>query len=104
MRRRGASPGRAAARNELAQADARNGCKASFAEIRPDPSRSRATTNPKMNPPTWAKNAVPPPFALAEKRPKLASNSWNRNQPPRKSQAGILIGQTKTRVRIREFG
>jgi hypothetical protein len=53
-------------------------------------------TNPKMNPPTWAKNAVPPPFALAEKRPKLASNSWNRNQAPRKSHARILIGQTKT--------
>jgi hypothetical protein len=29
-----------------------------------------------MNPPTWAKNAVPPPFACAENKPKLAEISW----------------------------
>jgi hypothetical protein len=27
--------------------------------------RSRAASRPKMNPPTWAKNATPPPFAEA---------------------------------------
>src|SRR4029453_14478391 len=39
---------------------------------RPALSSTDATTNPKTNPPTCAKNAMPPPFALAPKRPKFA--------------------------------
>jgi hypothetical protein len=42
-----------------------------------------------MNPPTWAKNATPPPFAEALNSPKLASMSWYKNHSPRKIQAGI---------------
>ena len=42
-----------------------------------------------MNPPTWAKNATAPPFALALNSPKFASMSWYKNQSPRKIQAGI---------------
>src|SRR5262249_32191593 len=39
--------------------------------------RSRVVTaTPKMNPPTWAKNATPPPFAPEEKIPKFASINW----------------------------
>jgi hypothetical protein len=37
-----------------------------------------------MNPPTWAKNATPLPFAEALNSPKLASMSWYKNQSPRK--------------------
>jgi len=42
------------------------------------PARPRplATMTPNRKPPTWAKNATPPPLALAETRPKLASTSW----------------------------
>jgi len=29
-----------------------------------------------MNPPTWAKNATPPPFAEDWNSPKFASTSW----------------------------
>ena len=50
-----------------------------------------------MNPPTWAKNATPPPFAEALNSPKLASMSWYKNHSPRKIQAGIRtrkIGKT----------
>src|ERR1700744_271121 len=33
----------------------------SWAATRPAPTRTPATTTPKMNPPTWAKNATPLP-------------------------------------------
>jgi hypothetical protein len=51
--------------------------------IRPAPARTRVATAPKMNPPTWAKNATPPPFAWALNRPKFASISWYKNHSPR---------------------
>ena len=35
-----------------------------------------------MNPPTWAKNATPPPFAEALNSPKLASMSWYKDHSP----------------------
>jgi hypothetical protein len=37
---------------------------------------AQATIAPKMKPPTWAKNATPPPFAPELKIPRLASSSW----------------------------
>jgi hypothetical protein len=40
-----------------------------------------------MNPPTWAKNATPPPFAWALNSSKFASISWYKNHAPRKIQA-----------------
>ena len=43
---------------------------------RPVRTRSHAAAKPKMNPPTWAKNATPPPFAWALNSPKSASISW----------------------------
>jgi hypothetical protein len=51
-----------------------------------------------MNPPTWAKNATPPPFGWALNSPKFASISWHRNHTPWKIQAGIRtrkIGKMK---------
>ena len=58
-----------------------------------------------MNPPTWAKNATPPPFAWALNSPKLASMSWYKNHAPRKIQAGIRTRKTgKIHVRIRDPG
>ena len=33
--------------------------------------RSRVISTPKMNPPTWVKNATPPPLALALNNPRL---------------------------------
>jgi hypothetical protein len=52
-----------------------------------------------MNPPTWAKNATPPPFAEALNSPKLASMSWYKNHSPRKIQAGSrpAIGSARLR-------
>src|SRR5262249_39391324 len=47
--------------------------------------RSEGTRAPNTTPPTWAKNATPPPLALAPKMPKFASTSWYRNQAPRKN-------------------
>ena len=32
---------------------------------------ARATSTPKMNPPTWAKNATPPPLALRREEPEV---------------------------------
>ena len=67
--------------------------------------RSRAVSRPKMNPPMWAKNATPPPFAEALNSPKLASTSCYKNHSPRKIQAGILTRKTgKIHVRIRDPG
>src|SRR5262249_2091389 len=43
---------------------------------RPAEVRASATRRPKTKPPTWAKNAVPPPFAFAPNSPAFASNSW----------------------------
>ena len=64
-----------AARGGLSvQAQTRRGI-ASFCS-RPLATSARATTAPKTNPPTWAKNATPPPCALDSKRPKFASNNW----------------------------
>lgn len=43
-----------------------------------DASRARKQQGdqaPKTKPPTWAKNAVPPPFALAPSIPKFASRN-----------------------------
>ena len=58
-----------------------------------------------MNPPTWAKNATPPPLAEALDSPKLASMSWYKNHSPRKIQAGILTRKIgKIHVRIRDTG
>ena len=58
-----------------------------------------------MNPPTWAKNATPPPFAEALNSPKLASMSWYKNHTPRKIQAGIRTRKTgKIHVRTRDPG
>jgi hypothetical protein len=51
--------------------------------IRPAPVRARVAAAPKMNPPTWAKNATPPPFAWALNSPKFASISWYKNHSPR---------------------
>ena len=42
----------------------------------PARTRSRVTSTPKTNPPTWAKNATPPPLAWALNNPKLPSTSW----------------------------
>jgi hypothetical protein len=56
--------------------------------------RIAVTSRPKANPPTWAKNATPPPLAVALKSPKLASMSWYRNHSPRRIQAGILTRKT----------
>jgi ornithine carbamoyltransferase len=62
----------------------RPGRRARFRLTRPYPKRGRmsararavtvrasqaATITPNRNPPTWAENATPPPFALAENRP-----------------------------------
>ena len=47
--------------------------------ICPAPTRSRVISSPKRNPPTWAKNAAPPPSALALNNPKLPSISWYRD-------------------------
>ena len=66
---------------------------------------SRVTSTPKMNPPTWAKNATPPPFALAWNSPKLPSISWYRNHSPSQIQAGILTMKIgKIHVVTREPG
>jgi hypothetical protein len=51
--------------------------------ICPARTRSRVISRPKMNPPTWAKNATPPPLALALNSPKFASMNWYRNHSPR---------------------
>jgi len=60
---------------------------------------------PKANPPTWAKNATPPPFAEALDSPKFASIGWYKNQRPSQIQAGILTRKTgKMYVRTREPG
>src|SRR5580693_4890474 len=67
--------------------------------------RSRATSRPKMNPPAWAQNATPPPFAEALNSPKLASMSWYKNHSPRKIQARIRTRKIgKIHVRIRDPG
>ena len=47
-----------------------------WASIRPVPVRARATIQPNRNPPTWAKKAMPPPFAEALNSPKFASMNW----------------------------
>ena len=58
-----------------------------------------------MNPPTWAKNATPPPFAEALNSPKLASMSWCKNHSPGKIHAGIRTKKIgKIHVRIRDPG
>ena len=58
-----------------------------------------------MNPPTWAKNATPPPFAEALNSPKLASMSWYKNHSPRQIYAGIRTRKTgKIHVRTRDPG
>jgi hypothetical protein len=58
-----------------------------------------------MNPPTWAKNATPPPDAEALNSPKLASISWHKDHGPRMMQAWIRTRKTgKIHVRIREPG
>jgi hypothetical protein len=70
---------------------------------RPVRTRSHAAAKPKMNPPTWAKNATPPPFAWALNSPKFASMSWYKNHAPRKIQAGIRTRKTgKIHVRTCE--
>jgi hypothetical protein len=77
----------------------------SWGAIRPAPVRAQVTSAPKMNPPTCAKNATPPPFAWALNSPKLASTSWYKNHSPRKIQAGIRTRKTgKIHVRTREPG
>ena len=59
----------------------------------------------RRTPPTWAKNATPPPFAEALNSPKLASISWYKNHSPRKTQAGIRTRKIgKIHVRTREPG
>jgi hypothetical protein len=58
-----------------------------------------------MNPPTWAENAMPPPFAGALNSPKLASMSWYKIHSPRRFQAGIRTRKIgKIHVRIRDPG
>ena len=58
-----------------------------------------------MNPPTWAKNATPPPFAEALNGPKFTSISWYKDHGPRMIQAGIRTRKIgKMCVRIREPG
>src|SRR5208282_3964141 len=57
----------------------------------PARARSHVTTRPKTNPPTWAKNATPPPFAEALNSPKLASISWYKNQTPRQHVAEDVV-------------
>jgi hypothetical protein len=67
--------------------------------------RIHAAARPKTKPPTWAKNATPPPLAEVLNSPKLASMSWYRNHSPRKIQAGIWTRKTgKIHVRTREPG
>src|SRR5262249_16040146 len=90
--------------DRAAHAGARAACQPSLTLSRPDSSSSRATRYLKTNPPTWAKNATPPPLAVADKIPKLASITWQRNKAQRKYQAGIRNGNAKKSVRIREFG
>jgi hypothetical protein len=63
-----------------------------------------ATATPKRKPPTWAKNATPPPLAFAPKSPKFASKSWYRNQKPRKNQAEIRTGTITTSPNTVDFG
>jgi hypothetical protein len=62
------------------------------------PGRGAVSQAAEMNPPTWAKNATPPPFGWALNSPKFASISWHRNHTPWKIQAGIRtrkIGKMK---------
>jgi len=59
-----------------AQAGACKGCPRAWEPMEPPRSSASATTTPNTNPPTWAKNATPPPLAAAPKSPKLASISW----------------------------
>jgi DivIVA domain-containing protein len=47
-----------------------------FALIRPERTSSQPTRAPKTKPPTCAKNATPPPLALALNKPKFPSTSW----------------------------
>jgi hypothetical protein len=68
----------------------------------PARARSHVTTRPKTNPPTWAKNATPPPFAEALNSPKLASISWYKNHSPRKIQAGIRIRKVQVRELVQD--
>ena len=71
----------------------------------PPRASSHVTPTPKMNPPTWAKNATPPPFAEALNSPKLASMSWYKNHSPSQIQAGIWTRKMgKIQVRIRDPG
>jgi hypothetical protein len=71
----------------------------------PARARCRAVSRPKMNPPTWAKNATPPPFAEALNGPKFTSISCHKDHGPRMIQAGIRTRKIgKMCVRIREPG
>src|SRR3954464_14029635 len=51
-----------------------------------------------------AKNATPPPLALADSRPKLPSTNGQRNQIPRKTRTGMRTRNTSTSVSTRELG
>src|SRR5919197_1238331 len=91
-------------RKSRGQAGARSACPPPCGASRPTPLRKTVTTTPKRKPPTCAKNATPPPFALAPKSPKLAPKSWYRNQKPRKNQAEMRIGKIPKSPNTVELG
>jgi hypothetical protein len=56
-----------------------------------------------MNPPTWAKNATPPPVRRGAEQPEARLDELVQNHSPRKIQAGILTRKIgKIHVRIRD--